>query len=108
MAKTFNERVWALTKKIPKGNVSTYKLLAHAAGTKAYRAVGNAMNKNPNGIMNCKGKNMVPCHRVVDSKGNLHGFAHGLEIKANLLKKEGVKVRNNKIEDFDEILFKFL
>jgi len=102
----FNEKIYALLKKVPKGKVTTYKILAEAAGTKAYRAVGNAMNKNPNGILNCKGKNMVPCHRVVDSKGHLHGFAHGLKKKKELLEKEGVKVRNDKIVDFEKVLYR--
>ena len=105
--KNFNQRIWELTKKIPKGKVTTYKALAEAAGTKAYRAVGNAMNKNPYGILNCRGKNMVPCHRVVDSKGHLHGFAHGLKKKKELLEKEGIKIKNSKIENFEKVLFNF-
>ena len=103
----FNQKIWKLTKRIPKGKVTTYKILAEAAGTKAYRAVGNAMNKNPYGILNCEGKNMVPCHRVVDSKGHLHGFAHGLKKKAELLKKEGIKIKNNRIVGFEKVLFRF-
>ncbi len=104
---SFKQKIYHLTKKIPKGNVTTYKIIAEAAGTKAYRAVGNALNKNPNGILNCKGKNMVPCHRVVDSKGHLHGFAHGLKKKAELLRKEGIKVKDNKIVEFEKVLFRF-
>ena len=51
------------------------------------------------------GNNMVPCHRVVDSKGYLHGFAHGLKRKAELLKNEGIKVKDYKIVDFKKRLF---
>ena len=105
--KPFNKKIWELTKKIPRGKVTTYKLLAVAAGTKAYRAVGNAMNKNPYGILNCQGKEMVPCHRVVGSNGHLHGFAHGLKKKAELLRKEGVKIKDNKVEDFEDVIFSF-
>ena len=104
---TFNEKIWEKCKKVPKGKVTTYKDLAQAIGTKAYRAVGNAMNKNPYGILECKGKGMVPCHRVVDSQGNLHGFAHGLKKKAQLLQKEGIKIKNNKIVNFDKVLYRF-
>ena len=104
---TFNQKIYNLLKKVPKGKVTTYKALAEAAGTKAYRAVGNAMNKNPYGILNCNGKNMVPCHRVVASNGHLHGFAHGLKKKAELLKKEGIEIRNKRIVDFGKILFMF-
>ncbi len=50
---------------------------------------------------------MVPCHRVVASSGHLHGFAHGLKAKAELLRKEGVEVKNNKIVDFEKVLVRF-
>ena len=105
--KNFNKKIWELTKKVPKGKVTTYKILAEAVGTKAYRAVGNVMNKNPYGILNCKGKNMVPCHRVVASNGHLHGFAHGLKKKKELLEKEGIKIKENKIIEFEKVLFRF-
>lgn len=105
--KPFNQKIYELAKKIPRGKVTTYKILAEVAGTKAYRAVGNAMNKNPYGILNCKGRDMVPCHRVVDSKGYLHGFAHGLKKKAELLGKEGIEVKDNRIVEFDKVLFRF-
>ena len=104
---SFNQKIYELTKRIPKGKVTTYKILAGAVGTKAYRAVGNAMNKNPYDMVNCKGKDRVPCHRVVNSKGHLHGFAHGLKKKAELLRKEGINIRNNKIVDFEKALFRF-
>ena len=107
LSKSFNQSIYDLLKKVPKGRVTTYKILAEAAGTKAYRAVGNAMNKNPYGILNCKGKNMVPCHRVVASNGHLHGFAHGLKRKAELLRKEGIKIKDNIIIDFEKVLFMF-
>ena len=100
MSKSFNQKIWNLTKKIPKGKVTTYKILAEALGTKAYRAVGNVLNKNPYAPI-------VPCHRVVDSKGHLHGFAHGLKKKAELLRKEGIKINNNRIVDFEKCLFYF-
>ena len=94
----FNERVWNACKKIPRGKVSTSKELAHAVNSNAYRAVGMAMNKNPSGLLNSKGKDMVPCHRVVNSQGHLHGFASGLRKKAEMLKKEGIKIKNNRID----------
>ncbi len=96
----FNEKVWELCKQVPKGKVTTYKEIAAAMGTKAYRAVGNALNKNPHAPI-------VPCHRVVGSDGSLVGFARGLKKKAELLRKEGVKIRHGKIIDFDAILHKF-
>ena len=103
----FYEKVYKVCRKVPRGKVTTYKALAKKLGSKAYRAVGTSMNKNPYAIMSCKGKNMVPCHRVVASSGHLHGFAHGLKKKAELLRKEGITIKSNKIKDFDDVLFEF-
>ena len=69
----FSRRVYDLCRRIPKGKVTTYKIIAEKLGTKAYRAVGNALNKNPH--------KDVPCHRVVGSDGSLTGFAHGIKRK---------------------------
>ena len=44
---SFSEKVYALLKEVPKGRVTTYKELAQALGTKAYRGVGQAMKRNP-------------------------------------------------------------
>ncbi|MEK6862760.1 MAG: MGMT family protein [Nanoarchaeota archaeon] len=95
----FNEKVYNLCKKIPKGNLSTYKLIAKKLNTKAYRAVGQALNKNP--------YKTVPCHRIIASNGHLHGFASGLKNKARLLKKEGIKIKDNRVLNFKEVLYKF-
>lgn len=89
--KSFNERCYILLKRVPKGKVTTYKSIAHALGTRAYRAVGNAMNKNPYAPE-------VPCHRVVGSDGSLVGFASGLAAKKRLLELEGITITNNKID----------
>ena len=96
----FNEKIYKKLKKVPKGKITTYKLLAESINSKAYRAVGRAMNKNPYAPI-------VPCHRVVNSQGHLHGFARGLKKKKEMLEKEGVKVKNDKIVDFKERLYKF-
>ncbi|MDM7920145.1 MAG: MGMT family protein, partial [Methanosarcina sp.] len=45
--KTFSDKVYDLLRKVPGGRVTTYKELAHALGSKAYRGVGQAMKKNP-------------------------------------------------------------
>jgi methylated-DNA-[protein]-cysteine S-methyltransferase len=97
--KSFNERCYELLKTVPKGKVVTYKSLAQAMGTKAYRAVGRAMNKNPHAPI-------VPCHRVLASNGSLHGFAHGLKRKEEMLKEEGVVVENGKV-NLDKFFHKF-
>jgi methylated-DNA-[protein]-cysteine S-methyltransferase len=46
----FYEKIYAKLRQVPKGKVTTYKALAHAVNSKAYRAVGTAMNKNPYSI----------------------------------------------------------
>ena len=97
---SFNERVYALCRTIPKGKVTTYKLLAEALGTKAYRAVGNALNKNPYAPE-------VPCHRVVASSGHVHGFAFGLAKKKVMLEKEGIGIEKNSIKDIEKVLYRF-
>lgn len=86
---------------VPRGRVTTYQSLAWAAGVPAgARAVGNAVNKNPDAPI-------VPCHRVVYSDGGLGGYAHGSAMKIELLAGEGVMVRDGKIVDFDKIFFDF-
>lgn len=109
MSKTisFNEKIYNLLKKVPKGEITTYKALAEAAGTKAYRAVGQAMRCNPYAPI-------VPCHRVVAFDGKIGGFMgcknlNGKEIKKKIrmLKREGVRIESNKVVDFEEVLFKF-
>ena len=97
-AMTFNQKVWALTARIPKGKVTTYAEIARALDTKAYRAVGNALNKNPYAPT-------VPCHRVVGSTGALTGFAGGLAKKKALLIQEGIELKNDRVEVSDFFTF---
>lgn len=89
--KSFNERCYSLLKTVPEGKVTTYKAIAHALGTKAYRAVGQAMNKNPYAPT-------VPCHRVVGSDGTLTGYAFGLKKKRTILTAEGVVLLKDKVD----------
>ena len=85
----FNEKVLELTKKIPKGRVTTYKLIAEKLKTHAYRAVGTALHKNKKPII-------IPCHRVVNSDGFVGGYGKGIKKKIKLLKKEGINIKNNR------------
>ena len=94
----FNERCWHVLQKVPGGKVTTYKQIARALGSKAYRAVGNTMNNNPHAPK-------VPCHRVIKSDGSIGGFAHGTKKKAEMLRKEGIKITNGKI-DLKRYLYK--
>jgi methylated-DNA-[protein]-cysteine S-methyltransferase len=85
----FNQKVWALTARIPKGKVVTYADIAKALNSKGFRAVGNALNKNPYAPK-------VPCHRVVGSTGALTGFAQGIPKKLRMLQAEGVDIQSNR------------
>lgn len=95
------QHVWDLTAQVPAGRVTTYGAIAKALGDiRASRAVGQIEHVNPHPIV-------VPCHRVVYSDGGLGGFGapKGVIKKVQLLKDEGVKVKNGKIVDFKNILF---
>ncbi len=95
----FNEMVWKLCSRVPEGKVTTYREIAKALKTKAYRAVGNALHANP-----CAP--IVPCHRVVNSSGCLSGYSGGMRKRLLLLRKEGIKVKNSKIIDFEKALYR--
>ncbi len=97
----FARKVHAAAARIPKGRVSTYALVAKAIGKpRAARAVGNALNKSP-------GMPLCPCHRVVKSDGTVGGFASGPAAKKKLLSREGISFRGNKVEDFEQKIYKF-
>ncbi len=82
----FAEKVYRVVSKIPKGKTLTYKEVAKLAGSpRAYRAVGNILNKN-------RDFKNVPCHRVVRSDGKIGGYALGIKKKSLLLKKEKVRI----------------
>jgi len=98
--KTFSEQVWQATKRIPKGRVATYALIAKAIKRpKSARAVGNALNKNPYAPI-------VPCHRVVRSDGFVGGFASGSEMKIKLLMREGVTIKNKRVASLEKFLYR--
>ncbi|MGV8130911.1 MAG: MGMT family protein [Candidatus Pacearchaeota archaeon] len=88
----FSEKCYQIIKEIPKGKVTTYKAIAEKLNSKGYRAVGRAMNKNPNDT------NVYPCHRVISSNGMIGGYAHGTDAKIKRLSSEGVLIENNKID----------
>lgn len=88
----FKEKVLKAVQKIPKGKVMTYAQVARVAGSpRAWRAVGNILNKNRD--------SKVPCHRVIRSDGKIGGYAKGTKKKITLLKKEGIKIKNRKISE---------
>ena len=96
----FNQKCYELLSQIPQGKISTYKQIANILNTKAYRAVGNAMAKNPNPII-------VPCHRVIKSNGHIGGYALGIKKKISLLKNEGIVIKKGEIIDFEKYIHSF-
>jgi len=86
---------------IPKGKVSTYGRVAKAAGVKSARPVGNWLHTHNQPIT------VVPCHRVVNSQGKLannFGAKGGIKTQAARLKKEGVEVKNFRV-DLEKYLY---
>ena len=100
MNKNFNKRCYQQLALIPRGMISTYTEIAKSLNSKAYRAVGNAMANNPHLIS-------IPCHRIIRSDGSLGGYVLGINKKIQLLKKEGISIKDNKVMNFESKLYKF-
>ena len=85
----FQKQVWQLLLKIPYGQTKTYGALARELAsltgkeTMSAQAVGQAVGRNPISIL-------IPCHRVVGTRGKLTGYAGGIERKIALLHLEGI------------------
>jgi len=95
----FEKAVLMATLEIPKGKVSTYKRIAKRIGRpNAYRAVGNALHKNPLAPI-------IPCHRVIRSDGSIVGDERSVRERKQRLLEEGIPVRGNKVRLSEEILF---
>ncbi len=100
----FEDKVYEVVKKIPRGRVMTYKQVAKLVGRpKAWRAVGNVLNKNVNP--------KIPCHRIIksdtrakrsvemktksSSTGKIGGYNRGTKRKNTLLKNEGIIINTH-------------
>ena len=87
----FRQAVWNCLCRIPYGELTTYGAIAKSVAaelgrrTMSAQAVGGAVGRNPISII-------IPCHRVVGAKGDLTGYAGGLEKKHWLLRLEGIAV----------------
>jgi methylated-DNA-[protein]-cysteine S-methyltransferase len=85
----FQLKVWNYLKKIPKGKVKSYLEVAKGIGKpKAFRAVANAVGKNPY-------PPLIPCHRVIRSDGSLGGYSGkgGIKEKRRLLLLEKANLK---------------
>lgn len=97
----FKSRVFEVIWNIPKGKVATYGQIAILCGSpNASRAVGNVLHKNPKPII-------IPCHRVVNSKGKLakHFAFGGIEMQKQLLMEEGISVSDDYVVELDRYLW---
>jgi len=96
MAGKLEQAVWDALTLIPRGRVTTYGAIARYLNTRAVRAVGTAVGKNPNAPD-------VPCHRVVRAGGELGQYSggEGTVSKIALLEAEGVVIREGRVVDFE-------
>lgn len=99
MEKDFFNMVYQVVRLIPKGRVTSYGAIAKYLGSAgSSRVVGYAMNA-------AHGQTpKVPAHRVVNRNGELtgkHHFANPFQMQ-ELLEKEGVKIKNDKILNFEK------
>ncbi len=105
----FQARVYAAVRRIPRGRVTTYKLLAQYLGCRSWRAVGQALKHNPYAFTRLadvrrQGLVPVPCHRVIATDGTLGGFegrrgGAALKRKRALLAAEGVRFQQGRLVD---------
>jgi len=94
-----DKRLFNLLKKIPKGKVTTYGILARKLKCHP-RKIAAMLRKNKKLIV-------IPCHRVVYINGKVGGYVKGKKEKIKLLKKEGLEIVDEKIINFKQVLFKF-
>lgn len=88
LCREFQKRVLYAEHQIPRGSVSTYRLIAKCLDKpNGARAVGNALANNPFPLI-------VPCHRAIRSDGSLGGYQGGIDMKRALLEREGIRFDN--------------
>ena len=96
-----DKKIYKKLLEVPKGKITTYGELAKAVGLKnGQRAVGKIMNKNPYPVI-------IPCHRVVKSDGKIGGYVYGEEIKSDMLTRERIVIKNGKILDLENKIYRF-
>ena len=91
---TPTKRIYEAVKRIPKGKVATYGMVAAIAGNpRMSRAVGNALHKNPD-------PEHIPCHRVLNAKGELADefVFGGAGVQQSRLEAEGVVVKDGRVD----------
>ncbi|RPD96443.1 MGMT family protein [Aureibaculum marinum] len=97
----FFKKVYKVVRKIPYGRVTSYGAIAKYLGAaKSARMVGWAMNA-------CHLDESIPAHRVVNRNGILTGKHHfnGINLMEQLLVNEGIRVKDSKIINFEEVFW---
>lgn len=80
---SFQLTVWRQLMKVPYGTTESYLGLSKKLkNEKAIRAVASANGANALSII-------IPCHRIIGSRGELTGYAGGISVKKKLLQLEG-------------------
>lgn len=93
MITQFQKKVYNTLNLIPRGKVTTYKLLWRFIECNSAQAIGQALTRNPDAPT-------VPCHRVIKTDGTIGGYAFGIDVKRQILVSEGVMFDvNNHIVD---------
>lgn len=97
---TYYDQVFAVTRAVPRGRVTTYGAIADFLALGSARMVGWALNQVANDLQ-------VPAHRVVNRKGELSGRAHFRPPgrMQELLEREGIRVKDDRVENFSELLW---
>ena len=96
-----DKKIYKKLLQVPPGKITTYAELSRSIGLQhGQRLIGQIMKKNPFPVI-------IPCHRVVKSNREVGGYAFGVNIKRNMLTKEGICIKNNRIENFEKSFFRF-
>lgn len=103
MSGLFSQRVWELATSIPEGRVTTYGILAAAAGGggQSARSVSGILSKSPN-------KAAIPWHRIVYAGGKVWLTEECEAERRELYELEGIIVnQKGKIDNFEEVVYYF-
>ncbi|RLJ01715.1 MAG: cysteine methyltransferase [Candidatus Aenigmatarchaeota archaeon] len=94
-----NNKVFKLLRKIPEGKITTYKEIGLKLNLNP-RIVGRILSENED-LENIK------CYKVVKSDGKVGGYKLGIKEKIKRLEKDGIKVENGRIVDFEKRVLRF-